>query len=85
MRFFRLGVFNNCQGGLGEESSEDGQPLDIHMQYRSNNAELYSEIEDFQRSISLEKNKWDEAKPVKLMSDIMRHLQNGGRYRLVGD
>lgn len=67
------------------ESSEDDQPLDIHMQYRSNNAELYSEIEDFQRSISLENNKWDEGKLVKLVGDIMSHLQHGGRYRLVGD
>lgn len=67
------------------EFSDDNQPLDIHLQYRSNNAELYSEIEDFQRSISLENNKWDEAKLVKLVGDIMSHLKNGGRYRLVGE
>lgn len=58
------------------ELSKDGLPLDIHIKYHPNEAEIFGHLEVFEDAIN------DESKFLRLMQEIIQQLYNGGRFQL---
>ncbi|MHA3318963.1 hypothetical protein [Legionella pneumophila] len=59
------------------ERSDDGQPLDVHIKYLPNNAEIFADLEVFDDVIND-----DESSLEKLVTAMIQKLNNGGRFRL---